>query len=62
MTYRVTLVTLNEDEPKPVSRVRLYDVTSLEQATDYLLMQPAREVVSVNIAWIPGPVCFSTPT
>ena len=60
MAYRITIVTIDENTNPPRSDVRVYDVTSLEQATDYILMQPTDDLLSVNITWV-GRVDFPVP-
>ena len=60
MAYRITLVTIDENANPPRSDVRVYDVTSLEQATDYILMQDPDDLMSVNITWV-GRVDFPVP-
>ena len=60
MAYRITLVTIDENANPPRSNVRVYDVTSLEQATDYILMQDPMDIMSVNITWV-GRVYFPVP-
>lgn len=60
MAYRITLVTIDENANPPRSDVRVYDVTSMERATDYILMQPADDLMSVNITWV-GRVDFPIP-
>lgn len=60
MAYRITLVTIDENANPPRSNALVYDVTSLEQATDYILMQPTDDLMSVNIAWV-GRVDFPIP-
>lgn len=52
MAYRITLVTIDENANPPRSAVLVYDVTSMEQATDYILRQPTDDLMSVNIAWV----------
>lgn len=60
MAYRITLVTIDENTNPPRPDVRVYDVTSLEQATDYILMQPTDGLMSANITWV-GRVDFPAP-
>lgn len=60
MAYRITLVIIDENANPPRSDVRVYDVTSLEQATDYILMQPTDDIMSANITWV-GRVDFPIP-
>lgn len=61
MAYRVSLITYNEDKPDNGTTSKVYDCTTMEQALDYLYMQQHDQVVTVNIAWVPGQV-FHTPT